>query len=110
MAISLGDHFTYQRLLKFAWPSILMMIFTSIYSIVDGFYISNYVGKDAFTAVNLIFPALMILGVFGFMIGTGGSALVGKTLGEGNKQRARELFSLFIYTTISLGIIIGIVA
>ena len=87
-----------------------MMIFTSIYGVVDGFYISNYVGKDAFTAVNLIFPALMILGVFGFMIGTGGSALVGKTLGEGNKTKARDLFSLFVYTSLLLGLVIGVIA
>lgn len=110
MAISLSDHFTYKRLLKFAWPSILMMIFTSIYGVVDGFYISNYVGKDAFTAVNLVWPALMILGVLGFMMGSGGSALVGKTLGERNNQRANELFSLLVYFSIISGLIIGVIS
>lgn len=110
MAISLSDGFSYKRLIKFAWPSILMMIFTSIYGVVDGFFISNYVGKDAFTAVNIIFPALMILGVLGFMMGSGGSALVGKTLGEGNKKRANELFSLIVYFSIASGIIISIIS
>lgn len=108
-AIQLSDHFTYGKLLRFTLPSIAMMIFTSIYSVVDGFFISNYAGKTAFAAVNLVFPALMILGTVGFMIGTGGSALVGKTLGEGDKKKASELFSLFIVTAFVLGIIISVV-
>jgi putative MATE family efflux protein len=108
-AIQLSDHFTYGKLLRFTLPSIAMMIFTSIYSVVDGFFISNYAGKTAFAAVNLVFPALMILGTVGFMIGTGGSALVGKTLGEGDKKKASELFSLFIVTAFVLGIVISVV-
>ena len=83
MQISLSDHFTYQKLLCFVAPSILMMIITSIYSIVDGFFVSNFVGKNSFAALNLIFPVIMALAAVGFMIGTGGSALIAKTLGEG---------------------------
>lgn len=84
MAIQLSDHFNYKKLLRFCLPSIIMMIFTSIYGVVDGLFVSNFVGKTSFAAVNLIMPFNMILGGTGFMIGTGGSALVAKTLGEGN--------------------------
>lgn len=83
MSIQLSDHFTYKKLLRFVFPSIIMMIFTSIYSIVDGLFVSNYVGKTAFASVNLIMPLIMGVSALGFMIGTGGSALVAKTLGEG---------------------------
>ena len=96
MKIQLSEHFTYQKLIKFTIPTIIMMIFTSIYGIVDGIFVSNCVGSDAFAAVNLIMPALMILGTIGFMIGTGGSALVSKTIGEGNKERANEYFSMLM--------------
>lgn len=108
MKIQLSDHFTYRRLLRFTLPSILMMIFSSTYSIVDGFFVSNYVGKTPFAAVNFIMPFLMILGAVGFMFGTGGSALVAKTLGEGEKVEANRLFSLFIYTTAIIGTATGI--
>ena len=108
MAIQLSDHFTYKRLLRFSLPSIVMMVFTSIYGVVDGFFVSNYVGKTPFAAVNFIMPFLMILGAFGFMLGTGGSALVAKTLGQGNNQRAKELFSLVVYTTAGLGVAVGL--
>lgn len=108
MKIQLSDHFTYRKLLRFTLPSILMMIFSSTYSIVDGFFVSNYVGKTPFAAVNFIMPFLMILGAVGFMFGTGGSALVAKTLGEGEKAEANRLFSLFIYTTAVIGTATGL--
>ena len=85
MRIQLSDHFSYHRLLRFVLPSIIMMVFTSIYSVVDGLFVSNFAGKTAFAAVNLIMPVLMALGAIGFLIGTGGSAVVSKTLGEGDK-------------------------
>jgi len=88
--IKLSDHFSYGKLIKFTLPTIIMMIFTSIYGVVDGVFVSNFVGSDAFAAVNLIMPVVMILGSVGFMIGTGGSAIVSKTLGEGKKEKARE--------------------
>ena len=96
MKIQLSDHFTYGKLARFTIPSIVMMIFTSIYGVVDGIFVSNYVGKTAFAAVNLIMPFLMIFGALGFMIGTGGSALISKTMGEGKREKANELFSMLI--------------
>ncbi len=96
MKIRLSDHFTYKTLLRFTLPSIAMMLFTSIYGVVDGFFVSNFVGNTPFAAVNFIMPFLMILGGIGFMFGTGGSALVAKTLGEGRREKACELFSLII--------------
>lgn len=107
MDVKLSDHFDFKRLLKFVLPSIIMMIFASIYSIVDGFFVSNFVGKEAFTAVNLIMPALMIISGIGFIFGTGGSAIVSKTLGEGDEKRARKYFSLIVYAAIVLGIILS---
>lgn len=109
MNIQLSDHFTLKKLMRFTVPTIAMMIFTSIYGVVDGFFVSNYVGKKPFAAVNFIMPFLMILGAVGFMFGTGGSALIAKTLGEGKKEKARELFSLIVYTTLVCGIIIAAV-
>ncbi len=109
MAVSLSEHFTYKKLFKAVLPSIFMMIFTSIYSIVDGVFISNYAGKTAFAAINLIMPALMILGAIGFMMGTGGSALVAKTLGEGDRQKANEIFSMVIYFTVIVGVIVSVI-
>lgn len=103
MRIQLSDHFTYPKLLRFVLPSIIMMICTSIYSIVDGLFVSNYVGKTPFAAVNLIFPALMVMGTVGFMIGTGGSAIVAKTLGQGDRKNANRYFSMLIYTAIIFG-------
>lgn len=107
--IQLSDHFTYKKLFRFALPSILMMVFTSIYGVVDGFFVSNFAGKTAFAAVNFIMPYVMILDGMGFMIGTGGCALIGKTLGQGDKEKANRLFSMLIYLTIAFGIIIGII-
>lgn len=110
MKIQLSDHFNYRKMLAFTFPSIVMMIFTSIYSVVDGFFVSNFVGKTAFAAVNFIMPVLMILGSVGFMFGAGGSALIAKTLGEGNKNKAIRLFSLFIYSTAAIGILLAVLS
>lgn len=107
MNIQLSEHFTGKKLLRFTLPSIIMMIFTSIYGVVDGFFVSNYVGKTPFAAVNFIMPFLMILGAVGFMFGTGGSALITKTMGEGNYSKAKRLFSLFIYVTAICGVLIA---
>lgn len=109
MKIQLSEHFTYKKLIKFTIPTIVMMIFTSIYGIVDGIFISNCVGTEAFAAINLIMPVLMILGAVGFMIGTGGSAIVSKTIGEGQKEKANEYFSMLIYLLIISGIVLTIV-
>lgn len=106
--IQLSDHFDYRKLFRFTLPSIMMMIFTSIYGVVDGFFVSNFVGKTPFAAVNFIMPFLMILGGFGFMFGTGGSALIAKTMGEGDLSRARRQFSLFVYTTIISGVVLSV--
>ena len=108
MEIQLSDHFTYRKLLKFVLPSIIMMIFTSIYGVVDGLFVSNYVGKTAFAAVNLVLPVLMGLAALGFMIGTGGSAIVAKTLGEGKKEKANEYFSMLVYVTIIGGLLVSL--
>ena len=94
MSIRLSSHFTYKKLFKFCLPPIIMMIFTSIYGVVDGFFVSNYVGKIPFAAVNLVMPFIMILGGVGFMIGTGGSALIAKTLGEGDEEKANRYFTM----------------
>lgn len=106
--IQLSDHFTYKKLLQFTFPSIVMMIFTSIYSVVDGWFVSNYVGKTQFAAVNLIMPVLGILGIFGYMFGAGGSALIAKTLGEQERDKANRLFSLFVYLSIVVSTIMMI--
>lgn len=104
--VQLWDHFTYKRLLRFTMPSMIMMVFTSVYGVVDGFFVSNFVGKTPFAAVNFIMPLLMILGCAGFMFGTGGSALIAKTMGEGRGEKANDLFSLIVYAGIGSGILI----
>lgn len=104
MKIRLSDHFTYGRLLRFTFPSIIMLVFTSIYGVVDGFFVSNFAGKTPFAAVNFIMPYLMILGCAGFMFGTGGGALIAKTLGEGKREKANELFSLIVYSSAVCGV------
>lgn len=109
MNIKLSDHFTYKKLLRFVIPSIVMMIFTSIYGVIDGLFISNFAGKTPFAAINLVMPFLMILGTFGFMIGAGGSALIARYLGEGKKERALGIFSMLVYLTAISGIILGII-
>ena len=106
--IRLSDHFTYKRILKFVLPPIAMMIFTSIYSVVDGFFVSGFVGKTEFAALNLIMPLLIVLGAVGFMLGTGGTAIVSKTFGLGDKARANEYFSLIIYVNIIIGIALAV--
>ena len=103
MRIKLSDHFTYKRLLRFVLAPVLMMIFTSLYSVVDGFFVSNFAGKTPFAAVNLIMPVMMGIGTIGFMIGTGGSALVSKTLGEGKHGQANRYFSMLVYTALIVG-------
>ncbi|MBP5698272.1 MAG: polysaccharide biosynthesis C-terminal domain-containing protein [Alphaproteobacteria bacterium] len=108
MNIQLAEHFTYQKLLRFTAPSILMIIFTSVYCIVDGWVVSNFIGATAFAAISIIAPFSMILGTFGFMISSGGCALVAKTLGEQSKRKANVIFSLIIYSTIIIGIFIGL--
>ena len=108
MGIQLSDHFTYQKLIKFTLPSMAMMIFTSIYGIVDGFFVSNFVGKTPFAAVNLIMPFLMITATVGFMFGTGGSAIVAKTFGEQKPALANSYFSLFVYVATALGVFFAV--
>ena len=110
MKIQLSDHFTYRKLLRFTVPSIVMMIFTSIYSVVDGFFVSNFVGTTPFAAVNILWPFIMICAAVGFMLGTGGSALVAKTLGEGKPDEANRIFSMLIYVSLVLGVIITILS
>lgn len=107
MNISLSEHFTYKKLFLFTIPSIAMMIFTSIYGVVDGIFVSNIVGETAFTAVNFIMPVLMVLSSVGFMFGAGGSALVSKTLGEGDSERANSIFSLIVYASFVVGVILA---
>lgn len=107
MRIQLSDHFTYKRLLRFVLSPILMMVFTSLYSIVDGFFVSNFVGKTPFAAVNLIMPVCMGLGTIGTMIGTGGSAIVSKTLGEGKREQANRHFSMLVYFSVILSVILS---
>lgn len=108
-AIQLSDHFTFQRLLRFTFPTIVMLVFTSVYSVVDGFFVSNFVGKTPFAAVNFIMPLLIILGCTGFMFGTGGGALISKTLGKGEPEKANELFSLIVYAALVSGILTAVV-
>lgn len=106
-APALSDHFDIPRLLRFTAPSIIMMVFTSIYGVVDGFFVSNFTGKTAFAAINFIMPVLLIFGCVGFMFGTGGSALIAKTKGEGDEKRANELFSLIVYVSLACGVLLA---
>ena len=108
MNIQLSEHFTYKKIIRFTIPSVAMMIFTSIYGVIDGLFVSNFVGKTPFAAVNFIMPFIMILGAFGFMFGTGGSALVSKTMGEGNMKKANSLFSMITVISFIVGVFIAI--
>lgn len=108
MKIKLSDHFNYRKLILFTLPSVVMMIFTSIYSVVDGFFISNFVGKTEFAAINLIMPLPQMLGCIGFMFGSGGSALVSKTLGEGRREEANRIFSLLVYVAAAIGVLLSV--
>ena len=105
MRIQLSDHFTYGKLIRFVFPTIITMIFTSVYSIVDGLFVSNFVGKTSFAALNLIFPLLMMLGAIGFMIGSGGSAIIGKTLGEKKQDLANRYFTMLVITAFLFGVV-----
>lgn len=106
--VRLSDHFTDSKLLRFTFPSIIMLVFTSIYGVIDGFFVSNCVGKTPFTAVNFIMPYLMILGCVGFMFGTGGGALIAKTMGEGDAKKAQQTFSLLVYVSILCGVVLSV--
>lgn len=108
MKIQLSDHFSYKKLFRFTLPSIAMMIFTSIYGVVDGFFVSNFVGETPFAAINFIMPFIMVLGSFGFMFGTGGSALISKTMGEGDMNKANRLFSMLTCVSVITGIVIAV--
>ncbi len=105
--IQLSDHFNYRRLLLFTFPSVVMLVFTSIYGVVDGFFVSNYVGKTAFTAVNFIMPVLLILGCIGFMFGTGGGALIALTIGKGDREKANQIFSMLVYISLASGAVLA---
>lgn len=105
MKIEISDHFTFGRLIRYTVPSIIMMVVTSIYSVVDGIFVSNFTGKTQFAAVNLTMPFLMLMSVIGFMLGTGGNAIISKTLGEGDKKKANEIFSMLVYITIGCGLV-----
>ncbi|MBQ9848951.1 MAG: MATE family efflux transporter [Clostridia bacterium] len=108
MRIRLSDHFTYGKLIRFTLPSIAMMIFTSIYGVVDGYFVSNFAGKTPFAAINLIYPFIMIISTVGFMFGTGGTAIVAKTLGEGDDEKANRYFSLFVYVAFGLSLVLAV--
>ena len=108
MKIKLSDHFSYRSLMRFVLPSIIMMTVSSVYGIVDGFFVSNFIGDRQFTALNFIMPVVMILGGLGFIVGTGGSALVAKILGEGNRKKANQVFSMLIYVTVFGGIVLSV--
>ncbi len=109
MRIKLSSHFSYKNLIRFTLPSMVMMVISSIYNVVDGLFVSNFIGDKALSAVNIIFPLCMIIGAFGFMLGTGGSAEVAKTLGEGKKEKAQEYFSMIISTIIIVGIVLAVI-
>ena len=106
MGIRLSDHFTYKKLLRFVLPSIAMMVFISVYGVVDGFFVSNFAGKTSFAAINLVMPFVMLLGGIGFMVGTGGTALVSKVLGEGDREKANRYFSMMVFLTLLLGVLL----
>lgn len=108
MQIQLSDHFSYGRLLRFTFPAMVMMVFTSLYGVVDGLFVTNFAGKTALAAINFVYPVLIILATFGYMFGTGGSALVAKTMGERKEEKANRLFSLFVYICIGLGVLFAI--
>lgn len=107
--IRLSDHFTYGRLIRFSIPSIIMMIFSSMYTTVDGIFVSNLVGASAFASLNLIFPVIGMIGAFGFMIGTGGSALISKTMGEDRQERANEYFTMLVVFEVLVGLAVSLV-
>ena len=109
MNIQLSDHFTYRRLIRFTISTVLMLICTSMYSIVDGLLVSNYFGKMQFSSTNLIWHVSMGIAAIGFMLGTGGSAIVAKTLGEGKKEKANQYFSMILYFGIIVSVIFSVI-
>ena len=106
--INLSDNFNYGKLLRFTLPSIIMLVFSSVYGVVDGYFVSNYAGKTSFAAVNFIMPVLMILGCIGFMFGTGGGALIAKTLGEKNDKKANEIFTMIVAVSVGVGVFLTV--
>lgn len=108
MNIQLSDHFTYKKLLWLTLPSMVMLVVTSVYSVVDGFFVSNFAGKTPFAAVNLIMPFLMVIGSIGFMMGTGGGALIAKTMGENNQEKANRIFSMVVYLSAAFGVVLAV--
>ena len=108
--IKLSDRFNYTKLLRYTFPAVIMLVFTSIYGMVDGFFVSNFVGKTSFAAVNFVIPVMMILGSVGFMFGTGGGALIAKSIGKGEREKANQLFSLIIYISIAISIVLAVLA
>ena len=110
MPIKLSDHFTYRKLLRFTLPSITMMIFTSVYSVVDVLFVSNLIGENALSAVNIMFPVAMIIGAVGFMLGAGGSAIVARTMGEGKQELANRYFTMIILCVLGLGLTLSAVS
>ena len=106
MKIQLSDHFTYKKLLRFTLPSIVMMIFISIYGMVDGLFVSNFAGKNALAAINMTMPYIMTFGSFGFMLGTGGTALISKTLGMKEPEKANEVFSMLVTVCVVIGLML----
>ena len=109
MEIRLSDSFTYKKLIRYVLPCIAMMIMTSIYSIVDGYFVSNIIGKNPFAAVNLVMPVLMAISAIGFMIGTGGSALTSYYMGLGEKKKANEVFSMLVWLIIISSCIVAVI-
>ena len=105
--MQLSDHFTYRKLLTFVLPPIGMLLLTSVYTLVDGLFVSHYVGKIAFAAVNFVFPIIMLMGGLGFMFGTGGTALVAKTLGEGDSARAQRYFTQIVMLAVLVGVVMA---
>ncbi len=106
--IQLSEHFNYKKLIRFTMPSIIMLVVTSVYGVVDGFFVSNFAGKTSFAAVNFIMPFLMIMGCVGFMFGTGGGALIAKTIGEGDREKAKQLFSMIVFASALCGVLLAI--
>ena len=109
MNIELAGHYTHRRIVRSVLPSIGMVLVTSIYSIVDGFFVANFAGKTGFAAVNLTFPAIMMIGSLGLMIGSGGAALVAKIKGEGYPEKANRVFTMLVQFGLALGVLLGIV-
>ena len=105
--IQLSDNFNLKKIIRFTLPSVIMMVIMSIYSVVDGLFVSNLIGDMALSAVNVVMPLVMIIGAVGLMLGSGGSALVAKTLGEGDNAKANKYFSMIVFSVIGIGILLS---